>query len=253
MYAKRPIRKRSTKPRRRYAKKKAIMRRRIPRSITTNTAAVKETYSFQVADGIVTYFRAVSLADVVYDRSQAVASAFQQYRVKYVKLTFRPSADTYPAVPGNVIPQLYFMVDKANSIPTNADANTFFSMGARPYRMDDKNLKFSWLPTALVANMSNPGVNTATQLRSRPWLSTNANANNPAPGWAPDQTDHLGAVFYVTKINPADTLTYFVDVEVVFQFRKPVWKGGSSETVTQQVINGQVVPITNNNSPPIQT
>ena len=220
------------------------MVRRVPRAITTNTAAVKETYSVPVIDGAVTFFRATSLADAVFDRSQTVASAFQQYRVKYIKLTFRPNADTFPAVAGNSIPQLYFMMDKSNSIPTNADSNTFFSMGARPRRMDDKNLTYYWHPTALVSNLIAPGVVSAAQLKTRPWLSTNANAQNPAAGWAPDQTDHLGCAFYVTKINPADNLQYDVDVEVVFQFRKPVWKGGSAETVTQQIVDGKLETIT---------
>lgn len=235
------------KMRRNPARKTKGMRKRIPRAITTNTAAVKETYSVPVMDGLVTFFRSTSLADAVFDRSQAVASAFQQYRVKYIKLTFRPNADTFPAIAGNSIPTLYFMYDKSNSIPTNADSNTFFSMGARPRRMDDKNLTYIWKPTALVSNLIGPNVVSAAQLRTRPWLSTNANAQNPAAGWAPDQTDHLGCAFYVTKINPADALEYNVDVEVVFQFRKPVWKGSATETVTQHIDNGQVKQL----NPPI--
>lgn len=245
MYARRPVarRRRLAKKRSRPYAKKTRVGRRIPRSITTNTAAVKETYSFQAVDGNMTYIRNIQLADAIYDRSQTVASAFQEFRIKYVKLTFRPSADTFPAVAGNTIPQLYFMKDLANAIPTNATADTMFSMGCRPRRMDDKNLVYAWKPSTLTSDIVGPGVNTASQIKISPWLSTNANSGNPVPAWAPSTVDHLGCVFYVTKINPADALQYNVDVEVVFQFRKPVWKGSSESVNNFQLINGEVKPL----------
>lgn len=239
--SRRPI---TRRPRRRVARKsykKRMPLRRVPRAITTNTAAVKETFSIQIMDGIPTFIRNLRLADPVFDRSQTVASAYQQYRVKYIKLTFRPSADTFPAVAGNGIPQLYFMYDKSNSIPTNADADTFFSMGAKPRRMDDKNLVYAWKPTVLNTSLGQAGVTTSADLMTRPWLSTNDNAQNPGAVWAPSSIAHLGCVFYVTKINPADALEYSLDVEVVFQFRKPTWKGSSSSSPHQVIENGQVI------------
>lgn len=235
-------------------RRKSVRRRKTGRKMmiarpratyTTNTASIKENYSVPVLDGNVTFFRSTQLADIIYDRAQTVAQAYQQFRIKYIKLYFRPSADTFPAVVGNTIPQLYFMIDKANAIPTNATAGTFFSMGCRPRRMDDKNITYSWSPTALTADFSAPGVVTASQLRTSPWLSTNANSGNPGAVWQPSQVDHLGCAFYVTKINPGDTITYTVDVEVVFQFRKPLWKGSdSSESVNNQKIeNGQLLHV----------
>lgn len=213
-------------------------------SANTNTASVKEAYQVTIADGAVTFLRNIQLADAIYDRAQAVAAAYQQFRISYVKLTFRPSADTFPAVAGNIIPQLYFMYDKVNAIPTNATADTFFSMGARPRRMDDKNLVYTWKPTALTADYTAPGVVTASQLKVSPWLSTNANSGLGAGVWAPSSVDHLGCAFYVTKINPADTLQYAVDVEVVFQFRKPLWKGSdSAENQNLTITNGEVKPL----------
>jgi len=248
MYVKRrpALRRRNLKKRSARPYKKRTYARRPLRSIPTNTASVKESYQVAVPDGQVTFFRNVELADVIYDRAQAVAQAYQQFRIKYIKLTFKPSADTFPAVPGNVIPQLYFMKDLVNAIPTNADANTFFSMGARPRRMDDKNLVYIWKPSTLTADITAPGATTAAQMKISPWLSTNANSGNPQAAWAPSQVDHLGCAFYVVKINPGDNLQYVVDVEVVFQFRKPVWKGGSSETQNLTITNGEVKPMTTN-------
>lgn len=246
MYARRnPIRRRAAKKRSKRVIKKRVYKPRISRSITTNTAAVKEAYQLVAVDGNMTFFRNIQLADIIYDRSQAVAQAFQEYRIKYVKLTFRPSADTFPAVAGNIIPQLYFMKDLTNAIPTNATADTLYSMGCRPRRMDDKNLVYYWHPSTLTADYTGPGLNTAAQLKIRPWLSTNANSGNPGAVWAPSSVDHLGCVFYVTKINPADAIQYCVDVEVVFQFRKPVWKGtDGAESNNFKVVNGSVVPMT---------
>lgn len=228
--------------RRAVQRRRPAMRRRVPRTITTNTASVKEAYSVPIVDGQVVFFRQVALSDIIYDRAQTVAQAYQEFRIKYVKMTFRPSADTFPAVAGNSIPQLYWQIDKANAIPTTADADTFYSMGTRPKRMDDKNLVFAWKPTVLTTDMTNPGVVNAGQVRIRPWLSTNANAGNPGL-WAPSAIEHLGCVFYVTKINPADALQYFVDIEVVFQFRKPTWKGGSSVENSVLLNNGSIKPV----------
>lgn len=217
---------------------------------TINTASVKEAYSVPILDGNVVFIRNTQLADLSFDRAQAVAAAYQQFRIKYVKLTFRPSADTYPAVPGNVIPQMYWMIDKTNSIPLNADANTFFSMGARPRRFDDHNLVFAYKPAALTSDYVAPGAVVASQLKISPWLSTNANSGNPAAGWAPSSVDHMGCVFYVTKINPADTITYTLDVEVVFEFRKPLWKGSAGQESSNVLIeDGQVKPVTTLTTP----
>lgn len=211
---------------------------------TTNTASVKEAYQLVAVDGNMTFFRNIQLADIIYDRSQAVAQAFQEFRIKYVKLTFRPSADTFPAVAGNIIPQLYFMKDLTNAIPTNASADTLYSMGCRPRRMDDKNLVYTWKPSTLTADYTGPGANTAAQLKISPWLSTNANSGNPGAVWLPSTVDHMGCVFYVTKINPNDAIQYAIDVEVVFEFRKPVWKGtDGQENNNYKVVNGTIVPM----------
>lgn len=198
---------------------------------TSDYAKVRENYTFQLPAGQMTFFRATELAEVNFDRAQAVAQAYQQFRIKYIKLTFQPAFDTFPAGgPGNArVPQLYFMIDKNNSIPTNANAATMASVGARPYRLDDKNIVRAWKPTVLVSNMIAPGAAAANQVLVSPWLSTNENAGNPQAAWAPCATDHLGAVFYVTNIVPADATVYNVTVECMFEFRKPNWKAAQGQ------------------------
>lgn len=209
-----------------------------------NYASLKENYQFDFVAGNTTFFRSTQLADLIFDRAQAVAQAYQQYRIKYIKMTFKPNNDTYPAGGAANLPQLYFMVDKTNAIPTNADANTFYSIGTRPIRVDDKNIVKAFKPCALVANDVNPGVTTANMLKVSPWLSTNANAGNPGAVWAPSSVDHIGAVFYITKTNPADAQQYGVDVEIMFEFRRPSWVKGSSPSY-DKIVNGQTITVTN--------
>jgi len=195
----------------------------------TNCASVKEAYTSLVPDGNVILFRSMQLANPEFDRAQTVAQAYQEFRVKYIKFTFRPNADTFTPVPGNQIPTLYYMVDKTNSIPIGANAGTFYSLGCKPTRMDDKQVIVTWKPAVLVSTATAAGVAQASQYQERPWLSTNANAYNPAAAWAPSTVDHLGLAFYVTKINPADTVNYSVDIEVEFEFRKPNWRAEANE------------------------
>jgi len=216
------------------------------RGAVTNTAAIKENYTITASDGNMTFFRQIQLADLTYDRAQAVAAAFQEYCIKYVKLTIQPSADTFAPAAGNVIPQLYFMYDKSNTLPTNVSLQNLLDMGCKPTRFDAKNIVRAWKPCALTADMVSPGAVAASQRRTSPWLSTNANAGNPGPAWAPSAIDHGGAVLYVTQMNPlTPPIGFKVDVEVVFQFRKPLWSNRSAETVTPASIvkDGQVLPI----------
>lgn len=212
------------------------------RGITVNTASIRENYTLSVPDGSVNFFRNVQLADVLYDRAQAVAAAYQEFRIKYVKLTFKPSADTFPLAANNVMPQFYFQIDKANAIPTSANLQTLLDMGCRPTRFDDKNLTRLWKPSVLIADKVAAGLTTASQIKITPWLSTNHNSGNPGAAWSPSQVDHLGCLFYVTKINPlTPTVNYDIDVEVVFQFRKPLWRAEPSAASNNHIImNGQV-------------
>lgn len=225
--------------------KKRIYRRRpqrVARSIATNTAAVRENYSVAVNDGVVNFF-STSLNQTVFNRSQAVAQNFQQYRIKYVKLIFKPAADTFAPTAGNQIPQLYFLMNKAQSVPTTATVQSMLDMGCRPTRFDDKNITRAYKPTVLLgADTTAVGAATvASRVLTTPWLSTNAYSQNPQPGWIPSAVEHLGCLFFITKYNAGQTIPFTIDVEVVFQFRRPL-EIYPSGTPTQNVqLNGDEV------------
>lgn len=220
------------------------MVRRIPlrKGIATNTAAVRENFVVTVPDGQTTFF-SFALSNATFNRSIAVAENFQEFRVKYCKMTFKPACDTY-AYPGNgPIPNLYFQYNKTNSILTTSTLQTLLDMGVRPVRFDDKNIVRAWKPTVLLgADQAPPATQMeASSVKTTPWLSTNLFAQNPGSAWSPSDVQHLGAVFFVTRPNPATVTNYTVDVEVVFQFRKPlslaVPAGAYSYT---QVLGGSV-------------
>jgi len=214
-------------------------RRRMP--IATNTASVRENYSVSVPDGSMTYF-STALSSLTFNRAQAVASNFQEYRIKYVKLIFRPSADTFAPASGNIIPQLYFQMNKYQALPTGASLQQLLDMGCRPIRFDDKNVIRAYKPVVLLGSDSTSPTTLATTSVAKvtPWLSTNALAGNPG-AWSPSDIEHLGCVFFVTKLAPlTPTINYSVDVEVVFQFRRPL-SLGFSPGAYQTIENGQVV------------
>jgi len=219
--------------------RKRVYRRRTTslRSAKTNMASLKENFTVPVGDGTMTFFRNVRLANATYDRAQAVAAAYQEFKVRYVKFTIRPSADTFPLAAGNVIPQLYFQVDKANTIPINATLQTLQDMGCRPIRFDDKNIVRTYRPNILVgADTTGLGIDAAV-VKAAPWLSTNATAGNPTTVWSPSAVDHIGCCMFITKINPlTPAVNVNVEIEVVFDFRKPLWRStvgmGESNSVS---------------------
>lgn len=210
-----------------------------------NTACIRENYTTTINDGTMNFFRNIQLADLVYDRAQAVANAFQEFCIKSVKLRFQPAADTFTPASGNTIPQIYFMVDKSNAVPTNVTLNNLLDMGVKPVRFDNYNITRSWKPTVLTADMTNPAAVVASQPRTSPWLSTNANSGNPGAAWLPSAVDHQGALAFITRLNPATPVTpIHVDVEVVFAFRKPLWTNRVGEPVPAAIIrDGAAQPL----------
>lgn len=208
------------------------MMRRKP--IVVNTASIRECFTTSQGDGVVTPV-SISLIQPPFDRARAVAAQFQEYRVKYIKLTFRPSADTFPIAAGNIIPNLYFQLNKYQAISNNIGLQNLLDLGCRPIRFDDKNIVRAWRPTVLLVSdqfVTAPGV---AKTLTTPWLSTNANAESPTT-WAPSEVEHLGAYFYIDKPNPATpTIDFNLDVEVVWEFRRP-----NSQATTTNAPMGQL-------------
>lgn len=162
-------------------------------------------------------------------RAVTVAQGYQFYRIKNIQMKIKPQFDTYAsngATPGYGKPKLYSMQDKSGSLPSNVTLEALKQMGARPRNLDEKALTISWAPTVLAASMTAPGAAPTTQpgqYKVSPWLTTSANTVSPGV-WVPNDIDHLGVYWYVESTSYGGTggLPYQIDVEVQFEFKKPL-------------------------------
>lgn len=178
------------------------------------------------------------LAD--FPRAVQVAAAYQFFKIKRISVTFKPSYDTYISGPANVTkPRLYWMLDKSGAIPTNIALEGLKAMGARPFEIDEKPRVVSWAPSVLEAAMDVAPATIAARYRISPWLSCN-NAPLTPGAFIPSIVDHLGLYWYMDQLNNPQGQLYQVEVEVQFQFKKPLWNATSAvnaHKVTYAVIN----------------
>jgi len=158
-----------------------------------------------------------------YDRAVQIAQGYQHFRMTGIKLTLKPTFDTYTATQGAGTwkPNLYYMIDKSGSIPDNVTLEALKQMGAKAHAFDEKPRTISWRPSVLTQDQSLGGGTASTQYKVSPWLNTNRNATNPGP-WVPNDTNHLGIKWYVEQGAPQG-YQFSVEVEVQFQFKKPLF------------------------------
>jgi len=124
------------------------------------------------------------------------------------------------------VPYFHSMLDKGGAIPANIGLPGLKAMGAKPRRFDDKSITVSYTPgvsTNVQENQSGslaPGANKPT---ISPWLLTNTDYASVA-AWAPSTTLHNGVYYYLDAggISGDGVYEYSIDVELQFQFRKPL-------------------------------
>lgn len=165
-----------------------------------------------------------------FPRAVQVAQAYQHYRIKKIKIMFKPTYDTFIAAVGTTVskPNLYYMVDKSGSVPTNITVEGLKGMGARPKQLDENNIVVQWSPSVLESSMiqgGGVGVSSSSKYKISPWLTTTQNVVNPGVFQA-SQVDHLGLYWYVDQlVNLQKAYAYYCEVEVQFQFKKPLNSG----------------------------
>lgn len=166
-------------------------------------------------------------------RAGTIASAYQHYRIKKITLRIKPSFDSYIATGGGASkPNLYYMIDKSGSVPTNVTLEGLKAMGAKPRALDERPISISWRPSVLEGVMYAPtvvGAISASKYKISPWLSTNASPVYPAP-FVPSGVDHLGIYWYVDQLANPQGAQYAVELEVQFQFKKPLSEDGVGDT-----------------------
>lgn len=181
-----------------------------------------------------TLYSLMNTSLIDYQRAAQVAQAYQHYRIKKIQLTFKPTFDTFAQNGAQTMSKmhLYFMIDKAGALPTNVSIEGLKQMGARPFALDEKERIVSWRPSVLESSMYAPGLgNTvASKYLISPWLSTAANPISPG-AFVASGVDHLGIYWYCEQLLTPGNTVYEVEVEVQFEFKKPL-AGNITSTVS---------------------
>lgn len=227
----RPAKKQARRPRRRVARRTRNVSDYASLSVTRSMSGSGPGGLF-VANTLYSLMD-TSLTD--FTRAVQVAQGYQHYRIKYISVKFQPMFDSYvfSGAQTQGKPNLYYMIDKSGSVPTNVTLETLKQMGAKPRALDERPIKVGWRPSVLTADMITGGAAFAvqpSQYKISPWLTTSRNVVSPG-AWNANSVDHLGLYWIVDSTTfAAAQLSFKVDIEVQFEFKKPLWTGLSSST-----------------------
>jgi len=218
----RPIRRRRPVRRSIVRRKPRIMK---PMSHRTEYATCKELYDIKGMTSNNPYSDLEqNLGD--YARAKAIAENYQFFRIKYIKYTFIARYNVYQGNTNEAtafpMPQLYFQIDKSGALPTNTGIAQLKEMGCKPHKFT-RNLVVAWKPGVSIATGNAVNALTLnTGVRISPWLMTNKAPEQA--GWAVNDTDHKGLYWWMETAGlPGDgTYEYDAEVEVVFEFKKPL-------------------------------
>lgn len=206
----------------------AMRRRKTVRRNTTNNVVDKASCSVRrtLATGSTNTmysFDNFQLKD--FDRAVQIAQGYQLYKMTGIKVTWKPEYDTYAAGLGATKPFLYHMVDKSGSIPDNITLEALKQAGARPRAFDEKPISVTFKPAVLNAVLNTVGASTYGGYKVSPLLSTNQNATSIQP-FVASAIAHQGLKWYIDTAGSA--LNIIMEVEVQFQFFKPLWSSLAS-------------------------
>lgn len=182
-------------------------------------------------------------------RAKTVAQAYQYYRITKVIVKIKPRYDTFAGTGATSlsVPTVYWMIDRSYQFAGNTSVDVIKSVGAKPHRLDDKQLTFSFVPSITQMDISAPsgtpfppsGGQTGPQIQAgkytlRPWLPTNGNAFTSlgTATWVASTVDHCGFVIGIDQANVTATTTPVCDVEFVveYEFKKRLWEAPPSDT-----------------------
>lgn len=173
-------------------------------------------------------------------RAKTIAQAYQFYRITKVEVKWKPYRDTF-AQGGITVPNLYYMIDKANTYPSNSTIDTLKRAGAKPRRLDDKIVSVSFAPAVHIVSddgASGPAttVETAGITKVSPWITTSSNAGGSGATWSPNSVDHRGLIFIVeqTSFSSVEGVCS-AEVVVHFEFKKPLWYSSTGESTVRVV------------------
>lgn len=159
-------------------------------------------------------------------RASQMAKLFGEYRIKKIEYIYRPLFDTYSSsLPGagnapNSVPTLYCRLNRYGDVPGAFNANYMRAMGAKPKRLDDKQVMFSYVPNVIQSQQNIVGTTTAT-IKLAPWLSTDdLVADN---NFNLSTAEHYGHSLFVEGggAGTAQGAVAYQDCKVYYEFRHP--------------------------------
>lgn len=182
-------------------------------------ASLTETISYPLLTANQNYSSYnLSLANLT--RARDIAKGYQFYRIVRVTTVIKATQDTF-TTGGNSVPYLYYMIDRVGQFKNGFTLDQLKAMGAKPRRIDDKTILFSYTPSVLTDTYDNTaGANAAVQYKLSPWLP--CKDQNVVGVWNPNTTDHFGIVWrFLQDITGPSVSAFSVERRVEIEFKKP--------------------------------
>lgn len=166
-----------------------------------------------------TAYKSYNLSLAMCPRAINVAKSYQFYRIKRVTYVIKPNADTFISGQTSSIPYLYYMIDRTQQFQNAVSPDMLRAAGAKPRRLDEKTITFSYTPSVLqLAYDNTAGAATNVAYKVGPWLPTKDIAQVGV--WNPNTTDHQGVVFYIENVGGNIGFTFERRFEI--EFKKPI-------------------------------
>lgn len=211
------------------ARRRRILSNRVPRSVKKSGvpewASLTETREMGVLDSN-TMYQSYNVALSQFPRARTVAQGYQQYRIKRIAYKISPLLDTFQSGSNTSIPYLYYMVDRTKNLLAANTVDVLQKVGAKPRRVDDKIITFSYTPSVLTGTLDvNPPSGQTqtnfTQYKVGPWLNTRDSEIDSI--WNPDTTDHQG-IKWIVESSTGTSIGYKMEMIVEFEFKKPSYQ-----------------------------
>lgn len=227
---------RKSAPRRKQYRRKPRMYRNPNALGGPNTCKVIETIPTSVINLNTPYLW--MKAGITGTRAPEIARQFGLYRIAKIIYTFRPIFDTYSSSLAGVgnspnsLPTLYWKMNRYGDFPNAFNGNYMRALGAKPYRLDDKNVVISYKPNTLLVQQDTAG-NTPASIKITPWLSTDDTPQDN--NFTLSTATHYGHTLFVEGggAGNAQGAVANLDIKVVYEFKNPRVVSGSSITLPE--------------------
>lgn len=231
--------------RRPYQKKRKVYRKRNSNNVVggPNTCKVIETLPAQIVDLNQAYEYVKT--GITGSRASAAARIFGLYRIARIIWTYRPVFDTYSSsLPGtgnspNAVPYLYWKMNRFGDAPAAFNGDYMRSLGAKPFRLDDKNVVISYKPNTLVVQDNGAGA-TAASVKITPWLSTDDTPQDAL--FTLSTAEHFGHTLYVEGggAGTAQGAVATLDIKVIYEFKNPRQLSGTGDVQTNLPVSSRL-------------